>query len=224
MDTVQAVTHPTIDSEGFVDGSLAASALNEFNAVRVVTEPLPEGPLAELERWRWVEGAWSGQLDYRGTTFYDPADTDREHHPAYSTDAPPVGWLRWLDGENKLVGPDESLAKARNAKWASLREQRDTLESTSFPYLGQRIQSDIKSVLRIGVAVKAADYALAMGAPFATEWRCLDDTLLPLDGPAMQFMPVALAAYAQGLHSHANALREQVYSAPDEAALALIDW
>lgn len=123
---------------------------------------------------------------------------------------------QWLD--------PRTLDELRDLKWEELRTMRDQLEETSFPYLGRDIQSDMKSVLRINTAVKAADYAQANGQAFATEWRCLDDTLLPLDGPAMQLMPVALAAYAQSLHSHANTLRAQVYSAPDAAALALIAW
>jgi hypothetical protein len=107
----------------------------------------------------------------------------------------------------------------RNAKWASSCASSATLESTS-SYLGYNASSPTSRALRIGGGQGGRLRLPAMARQIATEWRCLDDTL-PLPWTARMFAggPGCLRA---GLHSHAKRpAREQVYSAPDEAALRL---
>lgn len=123
---------------------------------------------------------------------------------------------QWID--------PRTLPELQAAKWREIKQQRDTLEATSFPYLGKQIDSDPRSVQRITTAAQAADAAQRAGAAFAIEWTCADNSTLALDGAAMQGMPVALAVYANILHQHARSLRALVEAAPGPDALDLITW
>ena len=148
------------------------------------------------------------------------AYTDAERECLSSRPAHAVRW----DVQAKSWQDLRDLAALRVEKWNEIRRRRDMLEATSFAYLGRQIESDIVSVLRINTAVRAADFAQAQGAPFATQWRCADNSLLALDGPALQLMPVALAAHAQALHTHANGLRAQIEAATTAEQLRAITW
>lgn len=137
--------------------------------------------------------------------------------------APPGLGHVWLPSLGRWVD-QRTLKKLKDDKWAEIKGMRDALESTSFSYLGKEVQADIKSVLRINIAVQAADHAQSQNAMFATEWRCADNTLLSLDGPGMQKMPLALAAHAQQLHRQANGLRSRIESATSKDELDNVVW
>lgn len=165
--------------------------------------------LANAHDWRQSAAGSAHVVDADGAVIPQP-ERPGPHHV-------------WDWGAKAWADP-RTLQDLKDAKWAAMKRCRDTLEATSFPYLGKAIDSDMLSVLRINTVVKAAEYAQSQGAPFATEWRCADNTLLALDGPALQMMPVALAAHSQALHSHANTLRAQIEAATTPADLAEVVW
>ena len=163
-----------------------------------------------------------------GTTRYDgPVDAATQYHDA-STDRPAAMGARpsmahRFDFAAKAWRDPRTLAQLRDAKWAEVKAARDAQESSSFPYMGKRIDSNLLSVTRINTAVRGAEDALANQRQFAIVWTCADNTLLALDAADMIGMPLALAAYAGRLHEAAAALRVQIYEAGLEA-LSAITW
>jgi hypothetical protein len=117
----------TIDSHGFQAGTIHASVVSDINRASVVEEPIPETTLGYLERWRWVSGQWVAVVDYRGHTWYNPAQTDQVHDPEFFNDAPPDGWVYWVPGENKVVLDEESKAQ----QWVLVRSIRDQMLAES---------------------------------------------------------------------------------------------
>lgn len=118
---------------------------------------------------------------------------------------------RWLD-----------LATARAEVRAAINAERDRREAGGFAYAGRVIDSDPRSAQRISLAVQAAQAALAVGAPFAVDWTCADNSTLTLDAAGVIGMPVALAQHAQALHAAAKALKLWAAGA-EHAALAAFD-
>jgi hypothetical protein len=118
---------PTIDSESFHRGHIAAEAIDPAGRDRVVSAPLPSAPLADLERWRWVSGRWVATPDYRGHSWYNPDSTDEVFRASRFDEAPPAGWARWLPGTSRTVGQAEAVRK----KWIEVRKQRDSLLAAS---------------------------------------------------------------------------------------------
>jgi hypothetical protein len=117
-----------------------------------------------------------------------------------------------------------TLIQYKEIQWDLIKNKRDDLESTGFPYLGKSIDSDSLSVQRITTAVQAAQAAMAIGMPFSLSWTCQDDSLLVLDGPGMLGMAVALAEYANELHETARSLRSQIDAATTVQAVKAIVW
>lgn len=117
----------------------------------------------------------------------------------------------------------ESLDVGRAEVRAAINAERDRREEAGFVYLGRPVDSDSRSVQRIGVAVQAAQAAAGAGQPFAIEWMCQDNTLLALDAAGMMGMPVALAMAGNALHQHARTLKAAVDAADSVAALEAID-
>lgn len=123
----------------------------------------------------------------------------------------------WEDGR--------TIEQVQADKWAEIKRTRDSLEATSFPYLGKVLDSNSRSVQRINTAVQAAQAAMLAGEPFEIAWTCFDDTVLELDVEGMIGMPAALALYGDQLHQTSRALRAQIYA--DDAtreSIAAIAW
>ena len=129
MDTLQdlSASLPTIDADGFESGRLAVIAINDLNRSIVVDQYPPDSQLEQMQRWRWIDGAWVATIDYRGHAWYDPVATDAVHYPARFDDAPPAGWVYWAPGRNRVVGEQEKIAK----QWTLIRSSRDALLSKS---------------------------------------------------------------------------------------------
>lgn len=140
-------------------------------------------------------------------------------------------WLqRWevvprddlLDDERaSLVA--QYLATRKASLRAQVNTERDRRESGAFPYLGKPLDGDERSVKRILTAVQAAQLALAAGQPFAIDWACADNSILPLDAQGMIGMPAAMAAHGYALHQYGRTLKAQIDAAGDLDALAGID-
>jgi len=224
MDNLPALAHPTIDADGFASGSIAESAVNPLNVVSVVTAPVPEGPLAPLRRWRWRGGAWAGELDYRGFTFYNPANTSQEHNPARFDDAPPEGWTHWVPGENKVVGAAEGLRSAKAAKWSEVKQARDAAELSTFTYGALVLDGDLDAQRRLAAYISVSKSALAAGQPFAADFTLTNNAQVTLSAADFVGIEMAKVQSVAAAFARATALRAQIDSAQSEAALAGISF
>jgi hypothetical protein len=220
--------YPTIDAAGFVDGELSELAIHPRNIERTVAVPLPEGPLAPLHKWRWHEGAWTPQRDYRGETYYNPDNTDEEHRPSAWDDAPPAGWLRWVPGESKTVHAAEELKKARAAKWAQVKVWR--AQARIAPLLHTRFgifNADAEALENIKDTVAGLTAAMLIGAePETIQWTMADENPTPyvtLTPSELREVGVMLLTRGYDAHIHSRELFEQIESAPLEA-LDTIVW
>lgn len=113
-------------------------------------------------------------------------------------------------GVSRPLVPVDSLAVEQARLVSAINVERDRREESGFPYLGKWLDSDARSVQRIVVTAQAAQIAVAAGQEFSETWICADNTLLPLDGPGLVGMPVALASNAGAIHARASALKRQV--------------
>ena len=123
MDSDETLRFPTIDVYLFHAGFISPVAVVDANRARVVETQLPETPLGQFERWRWVDGQWVATVDYRGHAWYNPDNTEDVFRAARFDDAPPAGWVLWEPGQNRVV----SEAERNRTKWAEVRKMRDRL-------------------------------------------------------------------------------------------------
>lgn len=112
------------------------------------------------------------------------------------------------------------LAASRAALHARRRARRTQAETGGFTFGARRIDSDRDSVLRLTQAALVASQALAADQPFAVEWVCADDSVLPLDAAGMLAMQAALTAHGLACHNRSQALRTLIDGAPDGPALS----
>lgn len=129
------------------------------------------------------------------------------------------------DARAWVVPGRSELQVAQDAKWTDIKNERDRLESTTFPYMGRSLQCDVVSVLRMTGAKEAALMAIEAGIPFSETWTCADNTLLPVDAHTVLGMLPALAVWSSGLHATARTLRAAIYA--EDATLtsvAAVAW
>ncbi|QFZ84632.1 DUF4376 domain-containing protein [Variovorax paradoxus] len=148
----------------------------------------------------------------------------------------PVPITAALDVETFLIGQEgpfaggfavtegTSLEAARERRWAEIKQERDKKEASGFPYLGAVFDSDPRSVQRIVGAVLAAQAAVAAGETFEIEWTVADNSVLPLDASDVMGMPVALAMYADQLHTISRGLRADIEAAATVEEVEAVTW
>ncbi|MBH2008268.1 MAG: DUF4376 domain-containing protein [Xanthomonadaceae bacterium] len=124
----------------------------------------------------------------------------------------------------RLPGDLTELRIAQDAKWVEIRDERDRREREVFPYLGQWLQCDVISVLRMSGAKEAAAAALAAGVEFNETWTCADNTELPVTAHEVLGMLPALALWSSGLHAIGRDLRAQIEACETAAAVAAVSW
>lgn len=117
----------TLDRFGFIKGSISSELVTDSNRSLVVEVEVPELVLGQFELPCWVNGEWVARADYRGHSWYNPANTDEVHSPVLPDDACPEGWVYWAPGENKVVTQAEAQTKA----WNGVRAKRNMLLSQS---------------------------------------------------------------------------------------------
>lgn len=140
-------------------------------------------------------------------------------------------WLqRWEIVERDDLTEDERdslaaqyLATRKARLRAQVNAERDRREAGAFSYQGKQLDGDERSVKRILTSVQAAQLALAADQPFAVDWVCADNSILPLDAQGMIGMPAAMAAHGYALHQHGREIKAQIDAAGDLDALAEID-
>ena len=167
---------------------------------------------ANLHALQWRDAAGTVELKVGGSRPATLAETmvfvDLFLDEAERLDAPPP------------PPPPVPLADQKTARIAIVKRLRDLKETQGFSYLGKVIDSDERSVQRITGAALAAQ---VIGAGFAIDWTCADNSTLALDQSAMLGMPAALALRANALHTHARSLKATIDAATDEVALAAVD-
>jgi hypothetical protein len=130
-----------------------------------------------------------------------------------------------VDGAFAVIVPvPPTLDELKTARWAAIKQMRDRLETEGFVYLGNLLQSDARSVLRINTRAQAAREAIDAGQELLTYWKATDNTLMPLDAQQMAAMPGALSEHANHLHTVAGFLLAQIEAAETPEELATIVW
>ncbi|MCW3479751.1 DUF4376 domain-containing protein [Neisseriaceae bacterium JH1-16] len=133
---------------------------------------------------------------------------------------------RWWPTDEELASaePATSLQEAKETAKIRINDERDRLEATAFPYRDRWFDSDPRSVQRITSSALAAQSAKATNVPFEIDWAATDNSIVPLDADGVLGLPVALAAYAAGLHAVARTLREKIDQAESVEAVEAIAW
>lgn len=155
---------------------------------------------------------------------YPVARADRpDHDPIHQVVAeqPPAlvdgVWTQQWEVRD-LTAPE--LAVMREQLHRDRRARRTQAETGGFTFGARRIDSDRDSVLRLTQAALVASQALAADQPFAVEWVCADDSVLPLDAAGMLAMQAAITAHGLACHNRSQALRTLIDGAPDGPALS----
>lgn len=224
MGTIQAITYPTVDADGFASGTLADAAITARNADKVVTQALPEGPLGQWQNWRWQGGAWSAATDYRAHTFYNPDNTGQMHSAVAYDDAPPSGWVYWAPGENKIVGADEATHHARTAKWTDIKLAREAALAAPLQTAYGTFDATPAASANIIKSVLLANNLSAMGQPVAIDFTLANNTVVTLDAAAMIAVGLTLAGREQTIRAKATTLRAQIEAATTQAQVEAVVW
>lgn len=135
-------------------------------------------------------------------------------------------WVKAGNAPAPHVPDPEPLADLCDRLRSLVNQERDRREQSGFAYLGKRVDSDQASAIRISGAAAAAHAALAAGQPFAVEWTCADNSLLPLDAEQTIGMLAALAVHANDVHQRARQMKDwidELRDANDRAGLVAFD-
>lgn len=121
--------------------------------------------------------------------------------------------LDLADGTARAATPAELLRAAHVQAHAQRRARRTQAELAGFSHQGHPLDSDRDSILRIANAAASALSAILTQQPWATTWRCADETDLPLDAPGMLALQGALAYHGQACHSASQAIAADIDAA-----------
>lgn len=211
---------PTVDDQGFLDGTLLEGYVNEKNEYKVVRTQTPGTEISGFERWRWVSEQWVATNDYRNHVWYNPSNTAEEHRPQSFDDAPPTGWTYWAPGQNKVVGASEELAKAKEKKWSEIKRSRTTTEYGGFTWDGSTFDSDLASQQKIMGAAQLA----SLNPAYEVDWTLADNTVRHLNATQMLSVGTALGDHINTQYVHARTLRQQIADAQTTQELESIAW
>lgn len=187
------------------DGRVLAT----MNACPVFPDAHYGGTVVEVDVWSETPG----QLLYLDGEVIDLGPPPSPHH---ERDPDTQTW--------RLSGAFNELDLARSAAWTEIKRERDRREREVFPYLGQWLQCDVVSVLRMTGAKEAAAAALAAGVEFSETWTCADNSLLPMTTHDVLGMLPALALWSSSLHATGRNLRAQLDACETVEAVAAISW
>lgn len=129
-------------------------------------------------------------------------------------------WTQIAD-DFTLPTPIEQLKKSKESQ---MKLQRDTLESSGFPYLSKVFDSDAKSIQRLSIAVQAATTAVSQGQSLSFNWTTADNSVLTMTAEELLGLPIALAGYANELHQKYRAIKEAIESCTSKEELEAIQW
>lgn len=115
------------------------------------------------------------------------------------------------------------LSLLQDEKWEQVKALRADKENGSAPTPVGAVQCDDTSKLKISGIVQMAQIAMAAGQPFAEEFTLTDNSVVTLDATTAIGLGVAVGQYVSAIYANARALRDAIYAAADETALAAID-
>jgi len=99
-----------------------------------------------------------------------------------------------------------SLQDLKDARWAEVRQERDSAEFGGFTWDGSRFDSDAISQQRITGAVTLA----MMNSAFSIGWTLADNTVRTLNAADMIAVGVALGQHVNACHERARVLRGEI--------------
>ena len=120
--------------------------------------------------------------------------------------------------------PVVDLPSAKAEKWERAKLQRSAAidAGCTVPGVGT-FDTDADSRANITGAVTGAIVAAGAGEPFAITWKLADNTFVPLDGPGMIGVGVAVLEFVSACHARAQVLALAIEAAVDVAELDGID-
>ena len=111
-----------------------------------------------------------------------------------------------FDWAGKAWIDPRSLQDFKDARWAEVRQERDSAEFGGFSWDGSRFDSDALSQQRITGAVTLA----MMNSAFSIDWTLADNTVRTLNAADMIEIGVALGRHVNACHERARVLRREI--------------
>lgn len=127
------------------------------------------------------------------------------------------------EGQRALATSDLTVDGNRLSVWSAAKEQRDLhINAGAITPFGA-VDSDDESRANVAGGALAALIAKTSGAPFSVTWTMLDNSTVTLDSDAMISLGLAVLMHVDACHARARALRAEIESAVDMAALLAIN-
>lgn len=101
-----------------------------------------------------------------------------------------------------------TLQEIRDARWESIKDERDKQEAGLFEWGGHVFQADKE---RVNGAVTGALIAQAAGQPYTDTWTLADNSTIPVSGSDIIAMGIALLQHVSACHAKGRVLRNQIY-------------
>lgn len=133
----------------------------------------------------------------------------------------PSPWHSWTAEAHAW---ELDLDRARAAKWAEVKSQRDAREFGLFSWDGHVFDGDQQSQSRINQAALGAYAALTADQPWSIEWTLADNASITLTAADMVAVAQALGANINAAHADARLMRAAIESATTVAQLEAVDW
>lgn len=130
--------------------------------------------------------------------------------------AKPSEYHEWDWSEYAWVLP---LEKAKAQRWAQAKAERDTVEFGPFVWNGYTFDGDDQSQRRLGLAVSAAQMALASEQGWSIDWTLEDNTVVSLSAADLIAVVEAMGANTNQAHEAARQKRAAIEAATSLAEL-----
>lgn len=126
----------------------------------------------------------------------------------------------WDDQALVWVDP-RTLQEIKDAKWESIKLERETRETGTFQWNGHTIDAD---KARINGASTGALIANGAGVPYSDAWTLADNSTISVTGDDILAMGVALLQHVSACHARARDLRLLIEAATTKDQVDAITW
>lgn len=113
-----------------------------------------------------------------------------------------------FDWSTKQWEDQRTLQEIKDAKWETIKDERDKQEAGLFEWGGHVFQADKE---RVNGAVTGALIAQAAGQPYTDTWTLADNSTIPVSGSDIIAMGIALLQHVSACHAKGRVLRNQIY-------------
>lgn len=127
------------------------------------------------------------------------------------------------EGQRVLATSALTVNGNRTVIWEQARDLRDVKIDAGAPTPFGAVDSDEQARSNVSGAALGALIAKSANAPYSVTWTMLDNSTQTLDADEMITMALAVLTHVNACHERARALRVQIETAPDMAALLAID-